>query len=153
MLSSSPSLFLLFLDLHNSLPLQNPKTLTMKDRPRSSYGAVYVPPHHRLRSVITTPNYTSSAAAAVATAGSGAGAGAGVADIVDSKPREPPQTAVISPRQTHSPYSQQEQLHNRISHFNSPRPPPPCDDSVSEEGSDRELDFFPLPVRLYISIF
>ena len=73
----------------------------MKDRPRSSYGAVYVPPHHRLRSVITTPNYTSSAAA-VATAGSGAGAGAGAADIVDSKLREPPQTAVISPRQTQS---------------------------------------------------
>ncbi|KAK7852291.1 dexh-box atp-dependent rna helicase dexh5 [Quercus suber] len=144
MLSSSPSLFLL---LHNSLPLQNPKTLTMKDRPRSSYGAVYVPPHHRLRSVITTPNYTSSAAAAAAaTAGSGAGAGAGAADVVDFKLREPPQTAVISPRQTHSPYSQQEQLHNRISHFNSPRPPPPCDDSVSEEGSDRELDSFPLPL-------
>ena len=68
----------------------------MKDRPRSSYGAVYVPSHHRLRSVITTPNYTSSAAAAAATAGTGAGAGA--ADIVDSKLREPPQTAVISPR-------------------------------------------------------
>uniref|UniRef100_A0A7N2KKK4 RNA helicase n=2 Tax=Quercus lobata TaxID=97700 RepID=A0A7N2KKK4_QUELO len=113
----------------------------MKDRPRSSYGAVYVPPHHRLRSVITTPNYTSSAAAATA----GTGAGAGAADIVDSKLREPPQTAVISPRQTHSPYSQQEQLHNRISHFNSPRHPPPFDDSVSEEGSDRELDSFPLP--------
>ncbi|PON73741.1 DEA(D/H)-box RNA helicase family protein [Parasponia andersonii] len=33
----------------------------MKDRPPSSYGAVYVPPHHRLRSVITCQNYTSSA--------------------------------------------------------------------------------------------
>ncbi|KAF2310897.1 hypothetical protein GH714_018247 [Hevea brasiliensis] len=31
----------------------------MKDRPRSSYGAVYVPPHQRLRSVITPPSYSS----------------------------------------------------------------------------------------------
>ena len=97
MLSSSPSLFLL-LQLHNSLPLQNDKTLTMKDRPRSSYGTVYVPPYHRLCSVITTPNYTSFVAATTA----GSGAGAGAADIVDSKLREPPQTTVITPRQTQS---------------------------------------------------
>ncbi|XP_004300947.1 PREDICTED: probable ATP-dependent RNA helicase DHX36-like [Fragaria vesca subsp. vesca] len=37
----------------------------MKDRPPPSpYGAVYVPPHHRLRSVITSPNYTSAASIA-----------------------------------------------------------------------------------------
>ena len=70
----------------------------MMDRPRSSYGAVYVPPHHRLRSVITTPNYTSSVAAATV----GFRPGAGAADIVNSKLHEPPQTAVISPRQTQS---------------------------------------------------
>nr|XP_011464073.1 PREDICTED: ATP-dependent RNA helicase DHX36 isoform X1 [Fragaria vesca subsp. vesca] len=39
--------------------------LAMKDRPPPSpYGAVYVPPHHRLRSVITSPNYTSAASIA-----------------------------------------------------------------------------------------
>nr|POF25609.1 hypothetical protein CFP56_28107 [Quercus suber] len=120
----------------------------MKDRPRSSYGVVYVPPHHRLRFVINTPNYTSYATTTTTAATASSGAEARAADIVDSKLREPPQTPVISPRQTHSPYSQQEQLHNKISHFNSPRPPPPCDDSVSEEGSDRELDSFPLPLDL-----
>lgn len=36
--------------------------LAMKDRPPlSSYGAIYVPPHHRLRSVVTSANYTSPA--------------------------------------------------------------------------------------------
>lgn len=32
----------------------------MKDRPPPSYGAVYVPPHHRLRSVVTATPYCSS---------------------------------------------------------------------------------------------
>ncbi|KAL9453324.1 hypothetical protein AB3S75_009013 [Citrus x aurantiifolia] len=32
----------------------------MKDRPPPSYGAVYVPPHHRLRSVVTSTPYCSS---------------------------------------------------------------------------------------------
>ncbi|XP_061990036.1 DExH-box ATP-dependent RNA helicase DExH5, mitochondrial isoform X1 [Rosa rugosa] len=42
----------------------SPLLVAMKDRPPSSYGAVYVPPHHRLRSVITSPNYTSAASIA-----------------------------------------------------------------------------------------
>ncbi|XP_055800682.1 DExH-box ATP-dependent RNA helicase DExH5, mitochondrial isoform X1 [Solanum dulcamara] len=36
-----------------------PPSLTMKDRPLSSCGAVYVPPHQRLRSVITVPSAVS----------------------------------------------------------------------------------------------
>ncbi|OWM86275.1 hypothetical protein CDL15_Pgr011099 [Punica granatum] len=35
----------------------------MKDRPPPSNGGVYVPPHQRLRSVVTVPNYSSPAAA------------------------------------------------------------------------------------------
>lgn len=37
----------------------SPPSLTMKDRPLSSCGAVYVPPHQRLRSVITVPSAVS----------------------------------------------------------------------------------------------
>ncbi|GER44447.1 ATP-dependent RNA helicase [Striga asiatica] len=40
---------------HYPTPPQPPRLLVrMKDRPPSSYGALYVPPHHRLRSVITS---------------------------------------------------------------------------------------------------
>ncbi|XP_057423201.1 DExH-box ATP-dependent RNA helicase DExH5, mitochondrial isoform X2 [Lotus japonicus] len=46
-----------FPNLSSHLPF-----LPMKDRP---YGAVYVPPHHRLRSVVTSANHHSAAAAPV----------------------------------------------------------------------------------------
>ncbi|TQD83422.1 hypothetical protein C1H46_031010 [Malus baccata] len=36
-----------------------PSLLAMNDRPPSSYGSIYVPSHHLLCSVITTPNYSS----------------------------------------------------------------------------------------------
>lgn len=106
-----------------------PPFLSMKDRPPSSYGAVYVPPHHRLRSVITSPNHTSAA-------------------LIDSKLREA-QSAVLNPRAGTLPHfqaqnnQQQEQLHKGNSQYNSA-----CDDRVSEEDSDREFESFSQPVRL-----
>ncbi|XP_048318290.1 DExH-box ATP-dependent RNA helicase DExH5, mitochondrial [Ziziphus jujuba] len=95
----------------------------MKDRPPPSYGAVYVPPHHRLRSVITSPNYTSSAA------------------LVDSRLRENHhQSAVLNPRSSSVHLSnlknqQEEQFQKQTFHYNSA-----YDDGLSEEGSDREFD-------------
>ncbi|CAN1796382.1 DExH-box ATP-dependent RNA helicase DExH5, mitochondrial [Linum perenne] len=57
---------LLFTSISPRFPLSatTPKPLhfPMKDRPPSPYGAVYVPPHQRLRSVIVSPNFNSSAA-------------------------------------------------------------------------------------------
>ncbi|KAG6715156.1 hypothetical protein I3842_05G237000 [Carya illinoinensis] len=103
-----------------------PPFLSMKDRPPSSYGAVYVPPHHRLRSVITSPNHTSAA-------------------LIDSKLREA-QSAVLNPRAGTLPHfqaqnnQQQEQLHKGNSQYNSA-----CDDRVSEEDSDREFESFSQP--------
>ncbi|XP_062145221.1 DExH-box ATP-dependent RNA helicase DExH5, mitochondrial [Alnus glutinosa] len=90
-----------------------PPFLAMKDRPPSSYGAVYVPPHHRLRSVITSPSYTSAA-------------------LIDSKLREA-QSAALNHKASPLPYlqTQQEQLHKGNSQN---------DDRLSEEGSDRELE-------------
>lgn len=99
-----------------------PPLLAMKDRPPSSYGAVYVPPHHRLRSVITTPSYTSAA-------------------LIDSKLREA-QSAALNHKASPLPYLQtrQEQLHKGNSQN---------DDRLSEEGSDRELESLSQRVRLY----
>ncbi|XP_059443862.1 DExH-box ATP-dependent RNA helicase DExH5, mitochondrial isoform X2 [Corylus avellana] len=90
-----------------------PSLLAMKDRPPSSYGAIYVPPHHRLRSVITSPSYTSAA-------------------LIDSKLREA-QSAALNPRASPLPYlqTQQEQLHKANSQH---------DDRLSEEGSDHEFE-------------
>ncbi|KAE8077239.1 hypothetical protein FH972_015819 [Carpinus fangiana] len=90
-----------------------PSLLVMKDRPPSSYGAIYVPPHHRLRSVITSPSYTSAA-------------------LIDSKLREA-QSAALNPRASPLPYlqTQQEQLHKGNSQH---------DDRLSEEGSDHEFE-------------
>ncbi|CAH9139861.1 unnamed protein product [Cuscuta epithymum] len=48
---------------HSQFPFQNPKIsafVRMSDRTPSSYGAVYVPPHQRLRSVIVAPSAPAS---------------------------------------------------------------------------------------------
>lgn len=105
----------------------------MKDRPPSSYGAVYVPPHHRLRSVISSPNYTSAA-------------------LIDYKLREA-KSAVLNPRASDVSYlptqhqQQQEQVNSGNSHYNSA-----CDDRISEEGSDCELESLSQTVRLFFLI-
>ncbi|KAK4842427.1 hypothetical protein QYF36_021432 [Acer negundo] len=96
----------------------------MKDRPPSSYGAVYIPPHHRLRSVFTSPNPASSNNSL---------------------------NSVLNPKVSSLPHSHHPQLNHSYNncnnenndtvtnkknlHFDSA-----YDDGVSEEGSDRELD-------------
>ncbi|KAL8463432.1 hypothetical protein ACS0TY_034184 [Phlomoides rotata] len=62
---------------HSARPPPRPRVspsprlyFTMKDRPPSSYGARYVPPHHRLRSVITTASATTGSKHANVTTGS-----------------------------------------------------------------------------------
>ncbi|KAJ7943079.1 putative ATP-dependent RNA helicase [Quillaja saponaria] len=92
--------------------------LAMKDMPPpSSYGGVYVPPHHRLRSVISSPNYTTAA-------------------LINSKLREN-QDTFLNPKATtlSNSQTQLEQLLLGNSHVVSA-----CDDGISEEGSDREFD-------------
>ncbi|KAI9120122.1 hypothetical protein K1719_008770 [Acacia pycnantha] len=104
----------------------------MKDRPPpSSYGSVYVPPHQRLRSVVTSANYNSAAP-------------------VDSKLRES-EGAVLNPRGTNAsaaaaaalPHSQskgQEQVPTNLDSYVFA-----YDDLISEEGSDREFETFSQP--------
>ena len=74
-------MYQIFLQYTTTFPFSCPKALdktsssppftAMKDLPRpSSYGSVYVPPHHRLRSVITSsassPDISSTSHAVVA---------------------------------------------------------------------------------------
>lgn len=91
-----------------------PPSLTMKDRPLSSCGAVYVPPHQRLRSVITVPSAVSPQP------------GSFRPTAIDQKPN--PNSlksyACLPPQQ--QPVRLQ---HKRSSQF----------DEVSEEGGDIEL--------------
>ncbi|CAN1188543.1 hypothetical protein LINPERHAP2_LOCUS39390 [Linum perenne] len=57
---------LLFTSISPRFPLlastRKPIHLPMKDQTHTSYGAVYFPPHPRLRSVIVSPNFNSSSA-------------------------------------------------------------------------------------------
>lgn len=105
-----------------------PRTLTqkppspaagMKERPPPSNGGVYVPPHQRLRSVITCQNYTSSAS-------------------LDSIPKNPPITTVAQDFG-----AQKEDRH--FPRPNSPYISAYDDGGFSEEGSDRELDSYSHP--------
>lgn len=113
-----------------------PRTLTlkppspaagMKERPPPSNGGVYVPPHQRLRSVITCQNYTSSAS-------------------FDSIPKNTPITTV----------AQDFGAQKDDRHFprpNSPYISAYDDGGFSEEGSDRELDSYSHPVSLLAYLF
>ncbi|KAM1608410.1 hypothetical protein EV1_020382 [Malus domestica] len=106
-----------------------PSLLAMKDRPPSSYGSVYVPPHHRLRSVISTPNYTSPAS-------------------IGSKLRENQTAAAALNRRSSTNgalayyQTQQQQQLQQQEQFQKPKlqHTSAYDDSVSEEGSDREVE-------------
>ncbi|OMO59423.1 hypothetical protein CCACVL1_24835, partial [Corchorus capsularis] len=101
----------------------------MKDRPPSSYGAVYVPPHHRLRS----PNGADFSPS-----------------VIRSKVCDNENAAVVSTRGTAAPvhYSQQQpkslQSHHRqqqrTCNGDNPQGNSAPDDGISEDGSDRELD-------------
>lgn len=84
----------------------------MKDRLPSSYGAVYVPPHHRLRSFITTTPLSASSPPRAA----------------DSKPAlsaNKQQSAVVSSRNACLPH-----------HFRKKS----SLDELSSEGSDRDIE-------------
>lgn len=112
---------------------------TMKDRPRpSSYGSVYIPPHQRLRSVIT------SAAAAHDNISPAP---------VDSKSANN-QNSFVNPK-AHNPYPylhqqkqhQQQQQKKNNSKYNS------AYDEVSEEGSDHEIEQSNYSVRFSLFSF
>ncbi|PSR91115.1 DExH-box ATP-dependent RNA helicase [Actinidia chinensis var. chinensis] len=90
----------------------------MKDRPLpSSCGAVYVPPHHRLRSVITSSNLSSSA------------------PLVDSKTVLTQNNSSSIPRGNPYPYLTRQQFRQQQQMKNSQLD---SADDLSEEGSDRD---------------
>ncbi|XP_068333429.1 DExH-box ATP-dependent RNA helicase DExH5, mitochondrial-like isoform X2 [Pyrus communis] len=105
-----------------------PSLLAMKDRPPSSYGSVYVPPHHRLRSAITTPNYTSPTS-------------------VGSKLRDNQTAGALNQRSSTNGVlayyqTQQQQFQKpKLQHSSA------YDDGVSEEGSDREAELLSHPTQ------
>ncbi|KAK3189435.1 hypothetical protein Dsin_028996 [Dipteronia sinensis] len=135
LLLSPHSHFLLSPNSHSKTLKLNPKpkhslsfVTTMKDRPPSSYGAVYIPPHHRLRSVFTAPNPASSNNSL---------------------------NSVLNPKVSSLPHSHHPQLNHSYNIFNNKNNDTVTnkknlqfdsayDDGVSEEGSDRELDSSPL---------
>ncbi|KAK7390906.1 hypothetical protein VNO78_19096 [Psophocarpus tetragonolobus] len=99
--------------LKPSIPLPFP---AMKDRHTlSSYGSVYIPPHHRLRSVANFNNATS---------------------LVRAKLHENPTPAVTT---------LQPPLTAQVPEKTRPRFVSAYDDAVSEEGSDREFEPPSLP--------
>ncbi|KAJ1380761.1 P-loop containing nucleoside triphosphate hydrolase [Sesbania bispinosa] len=90
----------------------------MKDRPSlSSYGAIYVPPHHRLRSIVTSANHNSSHA-----------------------------PASVKLRENHKPTATtlQTPLPEQLPNKRNSRYVSAYDDGVSEEGSDRDFEVPPL---------
>ncbi|KAJ1382927.1 P-loop containing nucleoside triphosphate hydrolase [Sesbania bispinosa] len=90
----------------------------MKDRPSlSSYGAIYVPPHHRLRSTVTSANHNSSHA-----------------------------PASVKLRENHKPSATtlQTPLPEQLPNKRNSRYVSAYDDGVSEEGSDRDFEVPPL---------
>ncbi|XAR72299.1 RNA helicase [Bertholletia excelsa] len=96
----------------------------MKDRPPpSSYRSVYVPPHQRLRSVITFPNNSSSVPA------------------VDSRTASNHNQGFANPRAYSQPYlpqQLQQPYYNRQQHQENSQ----LDslDDLSEDGSDRDIE-------------
>ncbi|KAL3510671.1 hypothetical protein ACH5RR_030072 [Cinchona calisaya] len=93
--------------------------LKMKDRSPSSYGAVYVPPHHRLRSVIAKTTTTAAA----------------------SPPRDiNPKPALINSNNKQSSFvSSRNNAYLPPHHFHQLQKKSSTDD-VSSEGSDRDID-------------
>ncbi|KAI3433192.1 RNA helicase [Psidium guajava] len=107
----------------------------MKDRAPSSHGGVYIPPHQRLRSVITTPNYSSSTPAAAS------------ADAATSRGHHSQAVAVPvpvpSPARASPPTSaahQRQQLQQQLNKRNYPQYNSANSDGASEDGSDREFE-------------
>lgn len=131
--------------LLHSPPWQIPQTVkpstsvsstAMKDRsPPSSFGAVYVPPHCRIRSLVSTPYCHSSSNAS------------SPSPPIGSKFREnhSESTTVLNPRNRPPLHQQQRNGVADNNDFNSNKKPAPkfvsaYDDRESEEGSDLETD-------------
>ncbi|XP_034926514.1 DExH-box ATP-dependent RNA helicase DExH5, mitochondrial isoform X2 [Populus alba] len=131
--------------LLHSPPWQIPQTVkpstsvsstAMKDRsPPSSFGAVYVPPHCRIRSLVSTPYCHSSSNAS------------SPSPPIGSKFHEnhSKSTAVLNPRNRPPLHKQQRNGVADNNDFNSNKKPAPkfvsaYDDRESEEGSDLETD-------------
>lgn len=133
---------------------------TMKDRPPSSYGSVYIPPHHRLRSVISSSNNNASKT------GADFSTSASVIQpkLIDRKNApvlSARDTAAAAPPPSPSPFLQQPQQqqqqrtynsnnssknsNNNNSQYNSA-----YDDGISEDGSDRELNLSLESVSSYV---
>lgn len=100
----------------------------MKDRLPSSYGGVYVPPHHRLRSVISKTTTTATPASS------------------------PPRATNSKPALTNSSNKQSSFVNSRNNntylpphHFQQQLKKKSWTDDVSSEGSDRDIE---LPVHL-----
>ncbi|KAK0574066.1 hypothetical protein LWI29_017718 [Acer saccharum] len=96
----------------------------MKDRPPSSYGAVYIPPHHRLRSVFTAPNPASS--------------NNGLNSVLNPKVSSLPHSH--HPQLNHSYNNCNNENNDTVTNNKNLQFDSAYDDGVSEEGSDRELD-------------
>lgn len=123
-------------------PLQFPKTLkpshsplhlAMKDRSPSSNGAVYVPPHLRLRSVVTSPNHSSALPA------------------LDCKLREAP-ASVLDSAAAAPPCldaRSQELLQSENSPFNSLQFDSAFDDGPPVESWDCNFEFSHQSVRFF----
>ncbi|XP_012075701.1 DExH-box ATP-dependent RNA helicase DExH5, mitochondrial isoform X1 [Jatropha curcas] len=133
-------------------PSLSPSSSTaMKDRSPSSYGAVYVPPHQRLRSIITVQNYSSASSASP----------------IECKVPDNQTAAALNPiKSSPAPHFQQQQQQQQqrrngfgdSNHFNNNNDNvnnnsnnnnhkfiSAYDDGVSEEGSDREIESLMVP--------
>ncbi|CAI0431841.1 unnamed protein product [Linum tenue] len=103
----------------------------MKDRPPSSYGAVYVPPHQRLRSVIVAPNFNSSSPSA---------------RLVDSRTTDT-RTAALSSKFSPSPalFHAHEEKNGGTEGCKKNlirKMPSAYSNAGSEDGSDHEMESF-----------
>lgn len=101
----------------------------MKDRSPSSYGAVYIPPHHRLRSEIAKTATATTASAFPPRA-------------INSKP-----ALTNNNNQSSFVNSRNNNIYLPPQHFQQVKKKSLADD-VSSEGSDRDIELSVHPVRL-----
>ncbi|XP_056162702.1 DExH-box ATP-dependent RNA helicase DExH5, mitochondrial [Syzygium oleosum] len=131
----------LFPGAANPPPPPSPISLGMKDRPPSSHGGVYIPPHQRLRSVITAPSYYSSSSSSSSAAPAAAAASA---DAAASRGRRGQAVAVPAPSPARAPppgsTTQQQRQQQQLNKRNFPQYNSANGDGASEDGWDREFE-------------
>ncbi|CAN0877048.1 DExH-box ATP-dependent RNA helicase DExH5, mitochondrial [Linum grandiflorum] len=122
-------------------PPPKPSAFPMKDRPPSPYGAVYVPPHQRLRSVIVSPTFNSSASS----------------HLLESGTTDSRCAALSRSKASSCPSPTEHQQRNGGAAEVSNKNPIPkfvsaCIDAVSEDGSDHDMESLPVhPSGAYMS--